>query len=189
MEDSPTFSHGTNILYFNGSHASGRQNEAHMMRANFVGGRSVHLITFGVLMIAVLLVDDHTYIRKGIRYLLESVPDMDVVDIASNGIEAVAKARALQPDVVVIDISMPLMDGMEATRQISASCQRCRILALSLFHHPEYVKGAVDAGAAGYVLKDAIGDELVEAIRTLYSGKRYFSRKVVGIIPPFITEE
>jgi two-component system nitrate/nitrite response regulator NarL len=140
-------------------------------------------------MIAVLLVDDHTYIRKGIRYLLETVPDMEVVDIASNGIEAVAKARAQQPDVVVLDISMPLMNGMEATRQIAAACPRTRILALSLYDLPDYVQGALEAGADGYVLKDAIGEELVKAIRTLYMGKRYFSRKVAGsldgCLPPW----
>jgi two-component system nitrate/nitrite response regulator NarL len=140
-------------------------------------------------MISVLLVDDHTYIRMGIQQLLEAVPDMEVVDIASNGIEAVAKAQTHQPDVVVIDISMPLMDGMEATRQIVACCPLARVLALSLYNHPEYVRGALEAGATGYVVKDAIGDELVEAIRTLHSGKRYFSPKVVGTIPPFVTEE
>ena len=134
-------------------------------------------------MIAVLLVDDHTYIRLGVRSLLEPVPDMEVVDSASNGIEAVAKARSLQPDVAVIDISMPLMNGMEAIRQIAACCQRTRILALSLHHHSEYIRGALEAGASGYVLKDAIGDELIEAIRSLYSGKRYFSRKIADLVP------
>jgi DNA-binding NarL/FixJ family response regulator len=140
-------------------------------------------------MITVLLVDDHTYIRKGVRYLLETVPDMEVVDIASNGIEAVAKARTHQPDVVVLDISMPLMNGVEATRQIAVACPRTRILALSLYDLPDYVRGVVEAGADGYVLKEAIGEELLEAIRTLYSGKRYFSRKLVGNIHPYIEEE
>jgi DNA-binding NarL/FixJ family response regulator len=140
-------------------------------------------------MIAVLLVDDHTYIRKGIRYLLETVPDMNVVDIASNGIEAVAKARTYQPDVVVIDISMPFMNGVDAARQIAASCPHSRILALSLYDHPEYVRGALDAGASGYLLKDAIGDELVEAIRSLYNGKRYFSRKIAGLIHRYLEDE
>jgi DNA-binding NarL/FixJ family response regulator len=140
-------------------------------------------------MTTVLLVDDHAYIRKGIRYLLETVPDMYVVGIASNGIEAVAKARTHQPNVVVIDISMPFMNGMDATRQIVASCPRSRVLALSLYDHPEYVRGAVEAGASGYLLKDAIGDELVEAIRSLHSGKRYFSRKIAGLVQPFIEEE
>jgi DNA-binding NarL/FixJ family response regulator len=140
-------------------------------------------------MIAVLLVDDHTYIRKGIQDLLEAVPDVNVVDSASNGIEAVAKAHTHQPDVVVIDISMPLMNGIEAATQIAASCPRSRILALSLYDHPDYVRGALEAGASGYILKDAIGDELVEAIRFLHQGKRYFSRKVAGLIHPFVKEE
>jgi DNA-binding NarL/FixJ family response regulator len=140
-------------------------------------------------MITVLLVDDHTYIRQGIQSLLETVTDMNVVDIASNGIESVAKARTHQPDVVIIDISMPLMNGMEAARQIAESCPRSRILVLSLYDHPEYVRGALEAGADGYMLKDAIGDDLVEAIRSLHQGRRYFSGKVANLIHPFVEEE
>jgi two-component system nitrate/nitrite response regulator NarL len=131
-------------------------------------------------MITLLLVDDHTYIRQGLQVLLEETPDIEVVGTASNGIEAIAKASTLQPDVVVIDISMPLMDGIEATRQLHECCPRTHVLALSIYDNPEYIRSVLQAGAAGYVLKDAIGQELLEAIRSVHSGKPYFSPKLPG---------
>lgn len=140
-------------------------------------------------MISILLVDDHTYIRKGIRYLIEATTDMEVVATASNGIEAVAKARLYQPDVVIIDISMPFMDGIEAIRQISSFCPRSRALTLSIYDNPVYIEGALQAGARGYVLKDAIGDELLEAIRTLHMGERYFSQKVASHVYSFMESD
>jgi two-component system, NarL family, nitrate/nitrite response regulator NarL len=140
-------------------------------------------------MIRVLLVDDHAYIRKGIRYLLETTQDIEVVATASNGIEAVAKARAHQPDVVIIDISMPFMNGIEATKQILECCPSTHVLGLSIFPDKEYVQSALQAGAQGYVLKDKIGDELLEAIRSIYSGRRFFSRKIAGIIHSYIEED
>ncbi len=139
-------------------------------------------------MITVLLVDDHAYIRKGVRYLLEATPDIEVVATASNGIEAVARARALQPDVVIIDVSMPLMSGIEATKQICANCPRTRVLTLSIYDNSEYIQDALQAGARGYVLKDKIPNDLLEAVRALYSGRHYFSRKIAGKIDPNIDE-
>lgn len=135
-------------------------------------------------MPSVLLVDDHTYIRNGICYLIEGTTDIEVVATASNGIEAVAKARLYQPHVVVIDISMPFMDGIEATKQIKNSCPSTRVLALSIYDNQAYIEGALQAGAHGYVVKDAIATELLDAIRSLYEGKRYFSQKIVSIIYP-----
>lgn len=137
-------------------------------------------------MITVLLVDDHAYIRKGIRYLLEATHDIAVVGTAANGVEAVAKARSHQPDVVILDISMPFMNGIEATRQISACCPGTHILTLSIFPDKEYVRNALEAGAQGYVLKDKIGDELVEAIRSVHSGKQFFSPKIASLIYPYV---
>lgn len=140
-------------------------------------------------MITVLLVDDHAYIRKGIRYLLEATPDMEVVATASNGIEAVARARMFQPDVVIMDISMPLMNGIEAIKEIRASCPGTQVLALSIYDNVEYIQDALQAGARGYVLKDKIPDDLLEAIRSLYNGQRYFSQKIADkIIPPYIED-
>ena len=141
-------------------------------------------------MITVLLVDDHSYIRKGIRYLLEARGDMEVVATATNGIEAVAKARLHQPDVVIIDISMPLMNGIEATRQIRENCPATRVLTLSIYDDPSYVRKAVQAGATGYVLKTGLPDELLEAIQSLYNGRPYFSRKIARLVePPYIHED
>ena len=141
-------------------------------------------------MITILLVDDHSYIRKGIRYLLESLGDVEVVATATNGIEAVAKARFHQPDVVVIDISMPLMNGIEATRQIRENCPGTRVLILSIYQDPFYVKNAVQAGATGYILKDGLPNELLEAIQSLYSGRPYFSRKIASLFePPYIEDD
>ena len=141
-------------------------------------------------MITILLVDDHSYIRKGIRYLLEALGDIKVVATATNGIEAVAKARLHQPDVVIIDISMPLMNGIEATRQIRENCPATRVLTLSIYDDPSYVKNAVQAGATGYVLKTGLPDELLEAIQSLYNGRPYFSRKIAYLVePPYIQED
>ena len=140
-------------------------------------------------MISILLVDDHTYIRKGICSLLEATADMEVVATASNGIEGVAKARVYRPDVVIMDISMPFMDGLEAIRQIRGLCPQTRMLTLSIYDNPAYIEGALQAGVRGYILKDAIGDELVEAIRVLHRGERYFSPRVASHIFPTIESD
>jgi DNA-binding NarL/FixJ family response regulator len=129
-------------------------------------------------MITVLIVDDHTYIRKGIAELLEATGEIEVIATAANGIEGVAKARLHQPHVAIVDISMPFMGGIEATRQIHESCPHTRVLALSIYDHQEYIEDALQAGATGYVLKDAIPNEILDAIRSLHNGQRYFSRKL-----------
>lgn len=129
-------------------------------------------------MITVLLADDHIMVRDGLRYILEAAGDMEIIGLASNGKEAVAQAGRGCPDIAVIDISMPVMDGIEATKQILAMCPDTRIVTLSMYHTEEYVQRAVDAGALGYVLKEGAGTELVEAVRSLHAGKRYFSPQV-----------
>src|SRR5688572_10040792 len=121
-------------------------------------------------MITVLLADDHAMVRDGLRFLLEASGDIRVVDTASNGQEAVAKAILHCPAVAVIDVSMPFMDGIEATRQICAHCPQTHILMLSMHHTQEYIQRSLQAGALGYLLKDAAGKELVAAVRALYKG-------------------
>ena len=143
----------------------------------------------GARMITILLVDDHSYIRNGIRDLLETLENIEVVETATNGIEAVTKARLHQPDIVILDISMPLMNGIEATRQIREHCPATRVLTLSLYNDPLFVENAVQAGATGYVLKDGLPDELLEAIQSLYNGRRYFSRKLAPLVQPPYREE
>lgn len=129
-------------------------------------------------MIKVLLADDHTVVRDGLRFLLEAQADIQITATASNGQEAVKQALLDCPDVVVMDFSMPVMNGIEATQQISEFCPHTHIMILSMYHSPEHVQRAVQAGAVGYLLKDSAGTELVVAIRALHSGERYFSEKI-----------
>jgi DNA-binding NarL/FixJ family response regulator len=128
------------------------------------------------MMIKVLLVDDHTVLRDGLRFLLEAEGDIQVVGTAGNGQEAVEQAALDCPDVVMMDISMPVMNGIEATKQICAICENTKVVILSMYHTNDYIQRALDAGAAGYLLKDSAGAELVAAIRTLHAGKPYFSQ-------------
>lgn len=128
-------------------------------------------------MITVLVADDHTVLRDGLRYLLEAQGDIQIVGMAANGQEAVDQAILYCPDVVVMDISMPIMNGIEATKIICRSCQNTKVVILSMHHTAEYMQRALEAGAQGYLLKDSAGTELVTAIRSLNHGEPYFSRK------------
>src|SRR5215204_4943227 len=123
-------------------------------------------------MITVLLADDHAMVRDGLRYILEAAGDIQIIALASNGEEAVAQAFTICPNIAVIDISMPVMDGIEAIKQILEICPQTRIITLSMYQTGEYVQRAINAGALGYVLKDAAGTELIEAVRSLHAGKR-----------------
>lgn len=123
--------------------------------------------------IRVLIVDDHFLVRLGLRTLLESEPDMDVVGEAADGAEGVAKAQQLKPDVVTMDISMPEMDGLEATRRIRALNQPTHVLILTVHAQERYLFAVLKAGASGYVLKSTIDTELVNAIRTVARGEAF----------------
>jgi len=127
-------------------------------------------------MIKVLLVDDHAVLRDGLRFLLEAEGDIQIIGTAANGQEAVEQATLDCPDVVMMDISMPVMNGIEATKQICAICENTKVVILSMYHTNDYIQRALDVGAAGYLLKDSAGAELVAAIRTLHAGKPYFSQ-------------
>jgi two-component system nitrate/nitrite response regulator NarL len=128
-------------------------------------------------MITVLLVDDHAVLRDGLRYLLEAQGDIQIVATAANGQEAVEQALLNCPDVVLMDISMPVMNGIDATKQICAICKNTKVAILSMHHTAEYRQRALEAGAVGYLMKDSGSTELVAAIRTIYEGKSYFSQK------------
>lgn len=132
-------------------------------------------------MITVVLADDHTVLRDGLRYLLEAAGGIEIVATASNGQEAVEQASLHCPDVVLMDISMPIMNGIEATKEIRAACENTKVAILSMHHTSEYVQRAMQAGAHGYVLKDSAGSEVIAAIHALHEGKRYFSQKIVGL--------
>jgi DNA-binding NarL/FixJ family response regulator len=133
-------------------------------------------------MITVILADDHTVLRDGLRYLLEAAGDIQILSMAGNGQEAVEQATLHCPDVVVMDISMPIMSGIEATKHICKICEHTKVAILSMHHTTEYIQRALEAGAVGYLLKDSAGAELVAAIRALHEGKRYLSKKVAGTI-------
>lgn len=133
-------------------------------------------------MITVILADDHAVLRDGLRYLLEAAGDIKIVSTAANGQEAVEQATMLCPDVIVMDISMPIMSGIEATKHICKICEHTKVAILSMHHTTEYIQRALEAGAAGYLLKDSAGAELVTAIRAVHNGKRYISKKIAGNI-------
>jgi DNA-binding NarL/FixJ family response regulator len=133
-------------------------------------------------MITVILADDHTVLRDGLRFLLEAAGDIQIISMAANGQEAVEQATLHCPDVIVMDISMPIMSGIEATKHICKVCENTKVAILSMHHTTEYIQRALEAGAVGYLLKDSAGAELVAAIRALYDGKRYLSKKVAGMI-------
>jgi NarL family two-component system response regulator LiaR len=119
----------------------------------------------------VFVADDHPIVRRGIRDLLETESDIEVVGEATNGHEAVARVAELRPDVVLMDLVMPELDGIEATRQIKAQHPEVKILILTSFATDDKVFPAIKAGALGYLIKDTSPDELVEAIRQVYVGK------------------
>jgi NarL family two-component system response regulator LiaR len=121
--------------------------------------------------IRVLIADDHAILRKGIRALLSTEPDIEVVGEAGDGAEALAQAGALQPDVILMDLVMPKMDGIEATRQVTASQQGVQVLVLTSFAADGKVFPAIKAGALGYILKDTGPDDLVQAIRQVHRGE------------------
>jgi DNA-binding NarL/FixJ family response regulator len=121
--------------------------------------------------IRVLIADDHTVVRSGVRLLLETEPDIVVVGEARDGYEAVALTEALQPDVVLMDIAMPEMDGMAATRQIKAAWPQVNILGLTMHRTDEYFFEMLKAGASGYVLKGADTSDLINAVRIVQQGE------------------
>ena len=129
-------------------------------------------------MITVLLADDHGIVRDALRYLLEAQGDIQIIGMAADGREAVEQAMHSCPDVAVMDISMPRMDGIEATRQICALCPHTQVVMLTIYNTAEHIQHALQAGASGYVLKEAAGQELVAAIRALYGGGNYFSSRI-----------
>jgi len=121
--------------------------------------------------IKILIADDHAFVREGTRRILEQEPDLEVVAEAGNGEEAVALASELKPDVAIIDVAMPKLDGIEATRRIKALCPAVAVLVLSAYDDDQFVFGLLEAGAAGYLLKSVRGHEIVDAIRAVDAGE------------------
>ena len=129
--------------------------------------------------IRLLVVDDHNVVRGGLLALLTAEPDLEIVGEATSGRQAVALAHSLRPQVVIMDLAMPRLNGMEATRQIASSLPSTKVIVLSAYQDDYHVRQAVVAGAAGFVLKRAASVELVEAIREVHRGEAYFSAAVM----------
>ena len=130
----------------------------------------------------ILLGDDHTLVRHGLRKILEEQPDWEVVAEASDGRESVRQALALQPDVAVLDIGMPLLNGIEASRQIARRFPNVNILILSMHAEEAYITQAMRAGARGYLLKDSADADLIRAVAAVAAGKSFFSPAVAKVM-------
>lgn len=130
------------------------------------------------MAIRVFLADDHGVVRDGLRLLLEAQGDIIVVGDAADGREAVRQAQELGPDVVVMDIAMPELNGIEATYQLREMCPAIQIVILSIHSAPEHILRALRAGARGYLLKESAGTEVVEAVRAVRAGRRYLSQRI-----------
>ncbi len=128
--------------------------------------------------IRILLADDHAVVRDGVRALLEKQTDMTVVAEAADGREAARLAEELAPDVVIMDIAMPNMNGIEATRRILATHPHTAVVVLSMHQDESYVLGSLKAGARGYLLKDSLRSEIVEAVRAVSQGRSFLTRKI-----------
>lgn len=139
------------------------------------------------MSINVLIVDDHAVMAEGLRYLIDAQPDLAVTACVHDGREAVRKVIELAPDVVVMDIAMPELNGIEATHLIHERAPDTQVVILSMHSNPEYVLRAVQAGARGYVLKKNAADEVLTAIRAVYTGQRFLSRQITeGVIDEYL---
>jgi DNA-binding NarL/FixJ family response regulator len=132
--------------------------------------------------VKILLADDHAVLRQGLRRILEDRQDWRVVSEASNGRDAVAEAEAQRPHVAVLDIAMPILNGIEATRQITRRSPEVHVLILSMHSDQAYVTQAVQAGAKGYVLKESVGADIIQAVAALAAGKTFFSPPVAELM-------
>jgi len=132
--------------------------------------------------IRILLADDHNVMRRGLRLLLESQPDFTVVAEAADGRQAVEKAEAANPDVVVLDIAMPNLSGIEAAQRIRSQCPNAAVIVLSMHSDEGYVLRALKAGAKGYLLKDSAEGDLIEAIKAVSQGKTFFSAEISDML-------
>jgi DNA-binding NarL/FixJ family response regulator len=134
------------------------------------------------MKIRTVVADDHAIIREGLRVMLGNQPDMEVVGIAANGREAIRLVDKLDPDVAVIDISMPELNGIEAIHQMMPRHPHLQVVVLSIHETKPYVYRALKAGAKGYLIKETAGLEVVEAVRAVYRGERYLSQRMADLL-------
>jgi len=142
------------------------------------------------MKISIFLADDHTVLREGLKYILESQNDIIVVGEAADGLTAVKMIQDLKPDVVIMDISMPKLNGIEATRMLNEVHSSAKVVILSIHATSEHIHRALRSGAKGYVLKESASKELIEAVRKVHAGGRFLSEKIVNtVIDNFIFDE
>lgn len=134
----------------------------------------------GNMSIKILLADDHHIIRQGIRALLEAQKDFEIVAEADDGRTAVKMVRHHNPDVIIMDVSMPELNGIDATRQILRETDKAKVIALSMYSDKRFIKGMLEAGASGYLLKNCVAAELISAIRSVMKGQKYLSPQILG---------
>jgi DNA-binding NarL/FixJ family response regulator len=134
------------------------------------------------LNIRVLVADDHAIVREGLGIMLGNQPDMEVVGLATNGREAIRMVDQYQPDVAVMDISMPELNGIDAIQQMLPSHPRMKVIVLSIHETKPYVYRALKAGAKGYLIKETAGLEVVDAVREVYRGERYLSQRIADLL-------
>jgi DNA-binding NarL/FixJ family response regulator len=134
------------------------------------------------MTISVFLADDHAVVRDGLKLLLETQADVRVVGAATDGREAVLEVARLQPQVAILDIAMPELNGIEAARQIRAASPATQVIILSMHSTREHIFRALQAGARGYLLKEAAGIEVVQAVRAVHRGGRYLSQKIADLV-------
>ena len=134
------------------------------------------------MAVKILLVDDHKIMREGLRLLLEKEPDFQIAAEAENGSAAVAIARDVKPDVVIMDVAMPDLNGIEAAKQIRAELPNTKIVALTMHSDKNYLTGMLRSGTVGYLLKDCAAEELVHAVRDVVAGKGYISPEIAPLI-------
>jgi len=131
-------------------------------------------------VLKILLADDHPIVREGLKTLIMTQPDMEVIGEASDGQEACQQASLLQPDLVIMDISMPGLSGTQATERLCRECPKVKVLVLTIHEDKGYIRQLLAAGAAGYVLKRAAGEELIHAIRVVSAGRTYLDPDMAG---------
>ena len=134
------------------------------------------------MTIKVLIADDHQLFREGLVNLITSAPDIEVIGEAKDGMEATKKAKKLKPDLILIDIGMPVMNGIEATRVIKKDDPQIKIIAVSMHSDRQFVKGILEAGADGYLLKNCTYRQLIDAIQSVVSGKKYLSDDITEMV-------